>query len=83
MSATIAAEAATPDKRGMMVAAVFAMQGIGIICGSFLVMLLVVSFKDLITADPFYLDYVWRLALGLPAIPCSILLYFRYPFILF
>lgn len=77
-SATITAERAGKDKRGKMVAAVFAMQGFGILIGSFLVLTLVAAFKGPILSDPLYLDYVWRIALGVPAIPSAILLYYRF-----
>ena len=77
-SATITAERAGKDRRGMMVAAVFSMQGVGILLGSVIVLVTVCIFRDLIVLDPLNLDYVWRIALGVPAIPCVILLYYRF-----
>jgi MFS transporter, PHS family, inorganic phosphate transporter len=62
----------------MMVAAVFAMQGLGILVGSIVVLVTVAAFRGPIHADPLNLDYVWRIAVGLPAIPSAILLYYRF-----
>jgi PHS family inorganic phosphate transporter-like MFS transporter len=77
-SATIAAERAGKNKRGMMVSAVFSMQGIGLLVGSIVAVITLVIFKQAIQRDSLNLDYVWRIALGIPAIPSAILLYYRF-----
>lgn len=77
-SATITAEKASKDYRGMMVAAVFAMQGIGILVGSTVVLGTTAAFKEAILSDPQMLDYVWRICLGITAIPSAAILYFRF-----
>jgi PHS family inorganic phosphate transporter-like MFS transporter len=62
----------------MMVAAVFSMQGIGLLFGSIITLITLVIFKQAIQTDSLNLDYVWRITLGLPAIPSAILLYYRF-----
>ncbi|KAI8915209.1 major facilitator superfamily domain-containing protein [Powellomyces hirtus] len=77
MSATITSEFAQVRYRGMMIAAVFAMQGIGILVGGLVTLIALACFKDLIREDPLYLDYVWRIMLGFGIIPCVATVYFR------
>ncbi|KAI8586083.1 major facilitator superfamily domain-containing protein [Geranomyces variabilis] len=77
MSATITSEFAQVRYRGMMIAAVFGMQGIGILVGGLVTLIALAIFKDLITTDPLYLDYVWRIMLGFGIVPCVATVYFR------
>ncbi|KAJ3015446.1 phosphate transporter [Thoreauomyces humboldtii] len=77
MSATITSEFAQVRYRGMMIAAVFGMQGIGILVGGLVTMIALACFKGLIESDPLYLDYVWRIMLGFGIIPCVATVYFR------
>lgn len=53
-----------------MISAVFAMQGVGILLGAVVSCILVLIFQEGIKNDPvFYLDIVWRMCIGLGAIP--------------
>ncbi|RKO88204.1 major facilitator superfamily domain-containing protein [Blyttiomyces helicus] len=77
MSATITSEFAQVRNRGRMVAAVFAMQGIGILVGGLVTLIALVAFQDKIREDPLNLDYVWRIMLGFGIIPALFTVYFR------
>ncbi|KAI9336345.1 major facilitator superfamily domain-containing protein [Obelidium mucronatum] len=77
MSATITAEFANQRYRGMMLSAVFAMQGIGIMIGGIVYIAILSAMKNRINADYTVLDTVWRIALGVGAIPALGALYFR------
>ncbi|KAI8824914.1 major facilitator superfamily domain-containing protein [Fimicolochytrium jonesii] len=77
MSATITSEFAQVRYRGMMVAAVFAMQGIGILIGGLVTLAALAAFKSLLVDDILYLDYVWRIMLGFGIVPCLATVYFR------
>ncbi|KAJ3310297.1 phosphate transporter [Boothiomyces sp. JEL0838] len=76
-SATITAERAGPKYRGMMVSAVFSMQGIGILLGSIVTITTMLFLRDDIIKDFYTLDYVWRIVLLFSIIPSAIVLYFR------
>ncbi|KAJ3320339.1 phosphate transporter [Boothiomyces sp. JEL0866] len=76
-SATITAERAGPKYRGMMVSAVFSMQGIGILLGSIVTISTMLFLRDDIIRDFYNLDYVWRIVLLFSIIPSAIVLYFR------
>ena len=69
LSATIAAEFSTARNRGALVASVFAMQGIGILFAAIVAVCTTAAFKNLILKDVSYLDYVWRIELGLGVVP--------------
>jgi PHS family inorganic phosphate transporter-like MFS transporter len=69
LSATITAESSNASNRGRMVAAVFSMQGLGSLAAAF------VGFLLLHVVDN--VDLVWRLCLGLGAIPGLLSLYHR------
>ncbi|KAI9359545.1 major facilitator superfamily domain-containing protein [Zopfochytrium polystomum] len=77
MSAVITSEFANVRYRGMMLAAVFAMQGIGILIGGVVFVTTLTYMKSYILADYLNLDYVWRIALGAGVIPALIAVYFR------
>jgi PHS family inorganic phosphate transporter-like MFS transporter len=77
LSAIITSEYATTKRRGAMIAAVFAMQGFGILAASIVSTVTVVAFRSLIEEDQLYFDYVWRICVGLGAIPGLVAIYFR------
>ena len=60
-----------------MIAAVFAMQGVGILLAALVAVLTMLIFRSSIEHDPFMLDYVWRIIVGCGCIPACIALYFR------
>ncbi|KAJ3117299.1 phosphate transporter [Phlyctochytrium bullatum] len=63
--------------RGMMLAAVFAMQGVGIVVGGLVFAFTLLYMKPHIHEDYNNLDYVWRIAFGVSIIPALIAVYFR------
>ncbi|KAJ3100376.1 phosphate transporter [Phlyctochytrium planicorne] len=77
MSAVITSEFANVTHRGMMIGAVFAMQGIGILVGGLVFVITMLYMKHFIQQDYRYLDYVWRIAVGVGIIPGLIAVYFR------
>ncbi|RKO92433.1 major facilitator superfamily domain-containing protein [Blyttiomyces helicus] len=77
MSAVITSEFANVRYRGMMLSAVFAMQGVGILCGGLVTLAALAAFQDQISRDYTYLDYVWRIALGCGVLPAIGAIYFR------
>ena len=77
IAAVFTAEFASPQRRGMMVSAVFAMQGLGVLAASVVALLLLFFFEGMINADVANIDYVWRLCLGLAAVPTVVGAYFR------
>lgn len=77
ISATIAAEYSTARNRGAFVGSVFAMQGIGILTASVVAICTTAAFKSLILKDIAYLDYVWRIELGLGVVPALLTIYLR------
>ncbi|KAJ1734680.1 hypothetical protein LPJ72_002233 [Coemansia sp. Benny D160-2] len=77
VSAIITSEFATTKRRGAMVAAVFAMQGFGIVAAAIVAIVVLACFKSGINNDQLVLDYVWRIIMGLGAVPGVIALYFR------
>ncbi|KAL2915951.1 hypothetical protein HK105_204374 [Polyrhizophydium stewartii] len=77
MSAIITSEFANVNNRGMMIAAVFAMQGIGILVGGAVTVASLAAFEQAIRKDVFMLDYVWRIMIGFGVIPALCAVYFR------
>ncbi|ORZ04387.1 phosphate:H+ symporter [Absidia repens] len=77
LSSVITAEFATTKRRGAMMAAVFAMQGIGQVAASIVGIITTAAFKSAIESDPAYLDYVWRIVIGVGAVPGVLALYYR------
>ena len=45
--------------------------------GSIVALIIVVAYKDTLTRDITYVDYMWRLLIGLGCVPGAIALYFR------
>lgn len=78
MSATITSEWSSTGKRGMMMALIFSMQGIGSLAAAIVTLILLAIFKEAINADVMNLDYVWRLCIGLGAIPAVATVYLRF-----
>ncbi|KAF9132766.1 Inorganic phosphate transporter pho84 [Mortierella sp. 14UC] len=77
LSAIITSEFATTNRRGAMMAAVFAMQGFGYLTTGLVAVILLAAFKSSIIADPRNLDYVWRILIGFGCIPALVAVYFR------
>jgi PHS family inorganic phosphate transporter-like MFS transporter len=77
LSAVITSEFATTNRRGAMMAAVFAMQGFGYLTTAVVAILLLLGFKGMIVADARNLDYVWRMLIGLGCVPALVAVYFR------
>ena len=72
LSAVITAEFANKERRGAMIAAVNAMQGLGILAQSFVTLISLAAFRTYIQQDSIYLDYVWRITLGLGTVPACL-----------
>ncbi|KAJ3233094.1 phosphate transporter [Chytriomyces hyalinus] len=77
MSAVITSEFANVRYRGMMLSAVFAMQGIGIMVGGIVFISTLSAMRSQIQADYTVLDQVWRVALGFGIVPALAAVYFR------
>ncbi|KAF9111450.1 Inorganic phosphate transporter pho84 [Mortierella sp. AM989] len=77
LSAVITSEFATTNRRGAMMAAVFAMQGFGYLTTGIVAIILLAAFKSSIIANPSNLDYVWRILIGFGCIPALVAVYFR------
>ncbi|XP_027933588.1 probable inorganic phosphate transporter 1-7 [Vigna unguiculata] len=87
LSATIMAEYANKKTRGAFIAAVFAMQGFGILAGGVVAIVVSAIFSALYPSPTFQVnpilstvpqaDYVWRMILMFGAIPAVITYYWR------
>ncbi|XP_057795582.1 probable inorganic phosphate transporter 1-5 [Salvia miltiorrhiza] len=87
LSATIMAEYANKKTRGSFIAAVFAMQGFGILTGGLVGMAVSAAFRVCVAAPPYSVDpvgstppeadYVWRIVLMLGALPAVLSYYWR------
>ncbi|KAL0419767.1 UNVERIFIED_CONTAM: Inorganic phosphate transporter 1-4 [Sesamum radiatum] len=87
LSATIMSEYASKKTRGAFVAAVFAMQGFGILAGGICAMIVSAAFEarskapayevNPIASTPREADYVWRIILMLGALPALLTYYWR------
>ncbi|KAG0290722.1 Inorganic phosphate transporter pho84 [Linnemannia gamsii] len=77
LSAVITSEFATTNRRGAMMAAVFAMQGFGFLTTGLVAVILLAAFKSMINEDTSNLDYVWRILVGFGCIPALVAVYFR------
>ncbi|KAI8967285.1 major facilitator superfamily domain-containing protein [Mycotypha africana] len=78
MSATITSEWSSAGRRGMMMALIFSMQGIGMLAAAIVTIILLAIFKSGIETDTRELDYVWRLCIGLGAVPAFATVYLRF-----
>jgi PHS family inorganic phosphate transporter-like MFS transporter len=77
LSAIITSEFATTKRRGAMMAAVFAMQGFGILAAAIVSSIVLVCYRSAIDGNVDNVDYCWRLVLGFGAVPGTVALYFR------
>ncbi|KAL7084285.1 hypothetical protein ACP275_14G215400 [Erythranthe tilingii] len=87
LSATIMSEYANKKTRGAFVAAVFAMQGFGILAGGIFAMLMSAGFQvwfkapayevDPIASTAPQADYLWRIVLMVGALPALLTFYWR------
>ncbi|KAJ8899505.1 hypothetical protein K2173_018479 [Erythroxylum novogranatense] len=87
LSATIMSEYANKKTRGAFIAAVFAMQGFGILAGGIFAIIVSASFKVRFDAPAYEVnalastvpqaDYVWRIVLMVGALPAALTYYWR------
>ncbi|KAK1652936.1 hypothetical protein QYE76_070741 [Lolium multiflorum] len=87
LSATIMSEYANKKTRGAFIAAVFAMQGFGILAGGIVTLVLSTVFRNAFPAPAYQVnaaastvpqaDYVWRIILMLGALPAVLTYYWR------
>ncbi|KAK9121533.1 hypothetical protein Syun_019150 [Stephania yunnanensis] len=87
LSATIMSEYANKKTRGAFIAAVFAMQGFGILAGGLVATVVSFAFKTVFKASPYSIDplgstvpqadYVWRIILMVGALPAALTYYWR------
>ncbi|KAK4276128.1 hypothetical protein QN277_019116 [Acacia crassicarpa] len=87
LSATIMSEYANKKTRGAFIAAVFAMQGFGILFGGIVSIIVATAFDHAFKAPPYKVnataslvpqaDYVWRIILMFGALPAAITYYWR------
>ncbi|BGP48482.1 hypothetical protein JCM10450v2_004358 [Rhodotorula kratochvilovae] len=81
LSATITSEFAATRIRGRMMTATFWSQGWGQLAAAIVAVVSLSAFKKQILNDPVddarHLDFVWRLVIGLGAVPGAVALYFR------
>ncbi|XVF32401.1 hypothetical protein REPUB_Repub17cG0079100 [Reevesia pubescens] len=87
LSATIMSEYANKKTRGAFIAAVFAMQGFGILAGGIFAIIVSSAFQARFDAPPYEVDalgstvpqadYVWRIILMVGALPAALTYYWR------
>ncbi|KAL9410857.1 hypothetical protein AB3S75_044602 [Citrus x aurantiifolia] len=87
LSATIMSEYANKKTRGAFIAAVFAMQGFGILAGGIVALIVSSAFDHQFKAPPYSVDpvgstapeadYVWRIVLMVGALPAALTYYWR------
>ncbi|XP_042062780.1 low affinity inorganic phosphate transporter 1-like [Salvia splendens] len=87
LSATIMSEYANKKTRGAFIAAVFAMQGFGILAGGMVAIIMSAAFKaaypspayedNAVASIPPASDYVWRLIVMFGALPAALTYYWR------
>ncbi|KAJ1956688.1 hypothetical protein GGI12_005241 [Dipsacomyces acuminosporus] len=77
LTATIVAEYASVHNRGKMISAVFSCQGFGNVLAPIVSIVVLACFGNHIDTDVLNLDYVWRIILGLGAVPGVATIYWR------
>ncbi|OZJ05822.1 hypothetical protein BZG36_00955 [Bifiguratus adelaidae] len=78
LSAVITSEFAATSHRGAMMAAVFAMQGFGILASALVSLIVLAGYKNIIESGNFrVLDQAWRIIIGIGALPALGALYYR------
>jgi MFS family permease len=77
LSATITSEWAVANRRGQMIAAIFSMQGFGNVAAALVTIIVLACFKTPVENNVVNLDYVWRICIGLGAVPAVATIYAR------
>ncbi|KAJ2724768.1 hypothetical protein GGI07_001729 [Coemansia sp. Benny D115] len=77
LTATIVSEYSSVHNRGKMISAVFSCQGFGNVLAPIVGIIVTACFKNSIDRDVLYLDYVWRIIIGIGCIPGVATLYWR------
>ncbi|KAJ2072969.1 hypothetical protein IW146_006633 [Coemansia sp. RSA 922] len=77
LTATIVSEYASVHNRGKLIAAVFSCQGFGNVMAPIVGIIVTACFKSSIDTDVLYLDYVWRIIIGIGCVPGVATLYWR------
>ncbi|TVU48351.1 hypothetical protein EJB05_07985, partial [Eragrostis curvula] len=87
LSATIMSEYANKKTRGAFIAAVFAMQGFGILFGTLVTLIVSAAFRNALPAPSYYIDpvrslppqadYMWRVILMFGTVPAALTYYWR------
>lgn len=77
LSATITSEWAVVNRRGQMIAAIFSMQGFGNVAAALVTIIVLACFKTPVDNNVMNLDYVWRICIGLGAVPAVATVYAR------
>ncbi|KAK7214618.1 hypothetical protein V2G26_002621 [Clonostachys chloroleuca] len=78
MSAALALEKAEPNARARVVMWTFFSQALGYFSSGIAYLIALRAFQNSIEANVDYLDYVWRIVMGLPLIPCILMIYPRF-----
>lgn len=76
MSSALAAEQ-EGGSRAVNVLTVFASQAPGNLTAAIVYLILLAAFKSAIESDIYYIQWVWRLLLGIGIVPCALTLYAR------
>ncbi|KAJ2308127.1 hypothetical protein IWW55_000610 [Coemansia sp. RSA 2706] len=77
LTAAIVSEYSRTENRGKLMAGVFAWQGFGNVLAPLVSLIVTVCFAAKIDSDVLYLDYVWRIIIGVGCIPGVATLYWR------
>ncbi|XP_027353150.1 inorganic phosphate transporter 1-4 [Abrus precatorius] len=87
LSATIMSEYSNKKTRGAFIAAVFAMQGFGILAGGIFAIIISAAFKARFDSPPYEVDpvgstvpqadYIWRIIVMVGALPAALTYYWR------
>ncbi|KAJ1882117.1 hypothetical protein H4R99_000838 [Coemansia sp. RSA 1722] len=77
LTASIVSEYSGVHSRGKMMAAVFAFQGFGNVLAPIVSIIVTACFMQSIGRDVLYLDYVWRIIVGVGCVPGVATLYWR------
>ncbi|KAF0714510.1 hypothetical protein As57867_003825, partial [Aphanomyces stellatus] len=78
VSAVITSEFASSARRGQYIAAVFAMQGFGIIIGAVVAIVVLAAFEtQILHHGRVYLGFCWRIIVGFGLVPAVVAIYWR------
>lgn len=78
MSSSLSAESTPLGSRAVLALSVFASMGLGNIAASITLLVLLEAFQSGVESDIHYVEWVWRLFLGLGMIPAAVTLYARW-----